>query len=52
MTYLLVTPLEKLTDTFALNQKVSVIGFDVKVINDKNREVRSLPDVVKKILRP
>jgi len=45
-------PLEKLTDTFALNQKVSVIGFDVKVINDKNKEVRSLPDLVKKILRP
>jgi glycosyltransferase involved in cell wall biosynthesis len=45
-------PIEKLTDTLALNQKVSVIGFDVKVINDKNREVRALPDVVKKILRP
>jgi glycosyltransferase involved in cell wall biosynthesis len=45
-------PLEKLTDVFVGDQKVSVIGFDVKVINDKNKEVKALPDVVKKLLRP
>jgi glycosyltransferase involved in cell wall biosynthesis len=45
-------PLEKLTEVFVGDQKVSVIGFDVKVINDKNKEVKALPDVVKKLLRP
>jgi glycosyltransferase involved in cell wall biosynthesis len=45
-------PLEKLTEVFMGDQKVSVIGFDVKVINDKNKEVKALPDVVKKLLRP
>jgi glycosyltransferase involved in cell wall biosynthesis len=45
-------PLEKLTAVFVGDQKVSVIGFDVKVINDKNKEVKALPDVVKKLLRP
>ena len=45
-------PLEKLTEVFAGDQKVSVIGFDVKVINDKNKEVKALPDVVKRLLRP
>jgi glycosyltransferase involved in cell wall biosynthesis len=45
-------PLEKLTDVFVGDPKVSVIGFDVKVINDKNKEVKALPDVVKKLLRP
>jgi glycosyltransferase involved in cell wall biosynthesis len=45
-------PLEKLTEVFVSDQKVSVIGFDVKVINDKNKEVKALPDVVKKLLRP
>ena len=45
-------PLEKLTEVFVDDPKVSVIGFDVKVINDKNKEVKVLPDVVKKLLRP
>jgi len=45
-------PLEKITEVFVGDQKVSVIGFDVKVINDKNKEVKALPDVVKKLLRP
>ena len=45
-------PLENLTEVFVGDQKVSVIGFDVKVINDKNKEVKALPDVVKKLLRP
>ena len=45
-------PLEKLTEVFMGDQKVSVIGFDVLVINDKNKEVKALPDVVKKLLRP
>ena len=45
-------PLENLTEVFVGDQKVSVIGFDVKVINDKNKEVTALPDVVKKLLRP
>jgi glycosyltransferase involved in cell wall biosynthesis len=45
-------PLEKLTEVFADDPKVSVIGFDVKVINDENKEVKALPDVVKKLLRP
>ena len=45
-------PLEKLTEVFVGDPKVSVIGFDVLVINDKNKEVKALPDVVKKLLRP
>jgi glycosyltransferase involved in cell wall biosynthesis len=45
-------PLEKLIEVFVGDQKVSVIGLDVKVINDKNKEVKALPDVVKKLLRP
>jgi glycosyltransferase involved in cell wall biosynthesis len=45
-------PLEKLTEVFVDDQEVSVIGFDVRVINDKNKEVKALPDVVKKLLRP
>jgi glycosyltransferase involved in cell wall biosynthesis len=45
-------PLENLTEVFVGDQKVSVVGFDVKVINDKNKEVKALPDVVKKLLRP
>jgi GT2 family glycosyltransferase len=45
-------PLEKLTEVFVGDPKVSVIGFDIKVINDKNKEVKALPDVVKKLLRP
>jgi glycosyltransferase involved in cell wall biosynthesis len=45
-------PLAKLTEVFVGDQKVSVIGFDVKVINDKNNEVKALPDIVKKLLRP
>jgi glycosyltransferase involved in cell wall biosynthesis len=45
-------PLEKLTEVFVGDQEVSVIGFDVRVINDKNKEVKALPDVVKKLLRP
>jgi GT2 family glycosyltransferase len=45
-------PLEKLIEVFVGDPKVSVIGFDIKVINDKNKEVKALPDVVKKLLRP
>jgi glycosyltransferase involved in cell wall biosynthesis len=45
-------PLENLTEVFVDDPKISVIGFDVKVINDKNKEVKALPDVVKKLLRP
>jgi glycosyltransferase involved in cell wall biosynthesis len=45
-------PLEKLTEVFVGDQKVSVIGFDVRVINDKNKEVKALPDVIKNLLRP
>jgi glycosyltransferase involved in cell wall biosynthesis len=45
-------PLEELTETLVEDRKVSVIGFDVKVINDKNKEVKALPDIVKKLLRP
>ncbi len=45
-------PLEKITEVFVDDPKVSVIGFDVKVINDKNNEIKALPDVVKKLLRP
>jgi glycosyltransferase involved in cell wall biosynthesis len=45
-------PTLKLSEELNNNLKVAVIGFDVSVIDQRNKETRALPDLVKKILRP
>jgi len=45
-------PTSKISKALNSDLKVAVIGFDVSVIDKNNTEVRALPDIVKKMLRP
>ena len=45
-------PLENLPKELLKNQLISTIALDVRIIGDKGFEIKALPDLVKRIIRP
>ncbi|MBJ7394360.1 MAG: glycosyltransferase family 2 protein [Candidatus Nanopelagicales bacterium] len=45
-------PLSNFDSQNLINTEIAVIGLDVEVINEKNRIVKTIPDQVKRALRP
>jgi glycosyltransferase involved in cell wall biosynthesis len=45
-------PLKDFNNDELIQNKISVVGLDVEVINENGKIVKTIPDLVKKILRP